>query len=711
VSADKAVATAGVLAAALLIGFYLIRAVSLDMPIFASDEYAFFIRGMFRGVDLFALDPMLQQNENQLYFAWLNRLLALGHFKVPGIVRIVHIFELIGVCALLYFAFADLLSRRARVWAALATLLLPTSVYALATMPETELTLLSAIIGYLIIRGAPKHPVASSCAIGVVAGLALLIKPHGVAWVPAVLAYLGAMALFARNDPPRARRLLIAMPCMLIAWYAAFVIGWRLSGAPLSFNPADALGLKFYGGILKGSEGAHLFNIAAGIALYSAAHLIVLLALFFPATLAFWRALKKAWRAEGQSRADGMTSAALYIGALIAANTAMVAYFTVSAGGGNPDEAFRVHGRYFGCILIFMPFMLFKGLEELDLRQARLASIAALVNYVLLYLVVIHNFKIFPWDYPELFAFFTAPNAYHWAYKSSAVVTGTALFAGAVVAYATTALRPQWFRPIMAVLLFAILLAGQAQTHRWLLAHLKLNQETLKTAQALGAIVDPSEPGAGVFVGDARYGPMSYALFKLANAPRVLVRPVDSPITDADVQGAKWVILSRPYRVAFAYRSAIRVNDFTLYPLAGASPAISMRPAVAWDGDPIRISLADPGAAFSVSGFNEAEPWGAIAAEPTSEIQLPVVISGKVRIKLFGWMPADAKKTLRVSLGDASAEVEMTDRGADYVLDLELKGASDRVRFQSDIVHPESSHRNLGVALARMQIERISDNP
>jgi hypothetical protein len=204
---------------------------------------------------------------------------------------------------------------------------------------------------------------------------------------------------------------------------------------------------------------------------------------------------------------------------------------------------------------------------------------------------------------------------------------------------------------------------------------------------------------------------MSYALFKLANAPRVLVRPVDSTITDADVKGAKWVILSRPYRVEFAYRNAIRVKDFTVYPLDAASPAVITRTAVVWDGSPIRISLADPGADFSVSGFNEAEPWGAIAARPISEIQLPVVMSGKVRIKLFGWMPAEAKKTLRVALGDASAEVEMADQGAEYTLDLDLKQGSDRVRFYSDIVHPASSHRNLGVALARIQMERIPAGP
>jgi hypothetical protein len=683
----------------------LARAQMTGAPIMASDEYPFNVLGRFPGIDLFALDPALQRVDNRLTFALLRTWSRLEGGSGVAITRLVHVMEWLLVAGILYLAFRGVVSEAARGVGALATLLLPSAFYALTVMPETDLVFMVALLGWSLVVLVPSRPLAGSSLAGVISGVALLLKPHAMAWIPAVLLTLATAAFLERSDHRRRRRFLLATGLYLVGWYAGFLLTWRLTSGAWSLNPADALGLKFYGSIAAKAAGSGFTATnALSVAGYLLGHLVVIGLLFGPALASATAAVLRA-RTNGQCGPEGVAGA--FVLSMLVFHLGMIAQFSASVGSNESGEAMRLHGRYLGVVLIFLPFYYFQFLEAASPRAARWAALGGLLLVVLLVVVVIPNFKIFPWDYPELFAFYRSPNHYAWNYSGTPIWMGSALLGCCLAGFVTVLAKPRWIRPVFAIQLFMVLAGGHVQVQRWLDSHLKATGDTSRIGEAIGRTLSPAAPGDGLVIGNERYGQMSYLLFGLGNAPRVMVKEAGSAILDDDVKGAKWVLTIRPYDVRFTYRTSIRFGEFVLYPLATSSPLVAVHEKVTWRGEPFLVRLG-AGASPPLHGFNVQEEWGAWTSLAISEMELPFAIIGKVRLRIFGWvLPEQVGTAVQFTLGDSTRSLHMTGEGSDYQLLFDVGKSTDRLRISFPTARPTGSSRNLGVAVRDVQVEKL----
>lgn len=684
----------------------LLRGVSIPAPLLTADEYAYNILSRYRdGFDIFALDPWLQRIDNPLYLALQHRWIQIGGGDGVLVTRIAHLLEWFAAALLLRAAFSRIVATRVATLGMWAMLLLPMSFYTLTVMPETDLVCMAALLGFMIIRHLAQAPLRTAAAAGVICGLGLLIKPHAVAWLPATLVPIFCLAWVRRREPTQARIAAAAIAVFAACWYLAFLFGWKLSTGGWELHPSAALGLKLYGKYVAAADTAKspLYSLAL-IGTYVVGHAIAIVLVFGPALAG---ALTAWWRTSTNhdKRDDALLCASSFALAMLASHVAMAAYFSASVGLQNAGEAARLHGRYLESALIFLPFFYLAFLHDHTRRSLRILSLIAIAGCAAFYFFVYRFFKIFPWDYPELFAFFVSPNHYQWAYNGDTTL-GYYAVGACVLGFAAAFVAPRWSRRILLIQLLLLMVLGHYQMQRWLTAHIELNADRIDMASALGKSLLPANPGDGMLVGEDRFGKMSSVLFNLGSAPRVLVRTAGSKLTAADITGAHWVVTTAPYDVEFPHNSLIRFGELSLYPINIQNPTAIAAEKKDWDGETFQLKLGTDGGA-ALQGFNMPEVWGAWTSQQTAAVELPWLVQGKIRIKLFGWViPENPAHRVRITLGDGVAELEMTGTGADYQIDLESTHPSDRIKFSIPPIRPDDSARDLGVAIARMEISR-----
>ena len=367
----------------------------------------------------------------------------------------------------------------------------------------------------------------------------------------------------------------------------------------------------------------------------------------------------------------------------------------------------RLHGRYLGSALVTLPFFYFAFVENARMRAIRRMAIAGVLICIPFHFWVERAFKLYPWDYPELFAFFSFPNHYHWGFGGRNHI-GRLAFTVCALGFVATCIRPALFRAAMTLQLALLLLLGHVQMQRWLHAHMQMNGANIDMSAALGKVLQPAQPGDGLLIGDQRYGSMSYTLFNLGSAPRVLVKAPGATITAADVKDAKWVVTAAAYDVEFPHRSLIRFGALTLYPLHAVDPVVVTPEKHDWNGTPFVVQLGSiEGAATPLQGFNAPEEWGAWTSQPTAAVELPDFVNGDIVVEFFGWtIPENLGNDLQVTIGDGVAALKMTGQGADYWVELHVSRRSDRIGLAIPTFRPTGSARDMGVAIARLKISR-----
>ena len=691
-----------------VLALLILRGLVIPAPILASDEYAYNVLSRYlRLDDLFVFDPQLQHIANPLYLALHHLWIQIGGGNGVLVTRFVHACEWGAASLVLYATFAGITGRRAAALGAGTMLLLPTSFYTLTVMPETELALLATLLGYVLIRWLPLAPLRAAAVAGALCGTALLFKPHAVAWVPATLVLACGAGWFYRHG--RSGALAIGGPVLLFlgGWYTSFLLGWRIGAGEWEPNPTAALGLKFYGGYMaKAGNSGFWEQNAIQMARYVFAHLLVISILFLPALAALFSLCRQAWVERG-ARPNQLLLAAAFVLLMLGSHLMMVGYFSASAGEKDSFEALRVHGRYMASVLVFLPFFYFWFLGGVQRQAIRMVAAVALLLCIVFYFTVFRSFKIYPWDYPELFAFFHYPNSYGWSFKGD-VSIGYVALAVCVLAPAIAWMKPALFRATMTLQLLLLLLIGHVQVQQWLNTHMKLNGDYIAMADALGRSLQPNKPGDGLLIGDVRYGNMSYILFNLGVAPRVLVREPGATISAEDVENANWVVTGADYDIQFPHRSLVRFGPLALYPLNATSPKVFTPEKPDWNGETFVVRPGSvEGTGSALQGFNAPEEWGAWTARPSAEIELPYFIEGDVVITLFGWViEENLDNDLRVTIGDDSAGLRMRDRGADYRLELHVGQRADRIKLAIPVFRPHGSARNMGAGIARIEIAR-----
>lgn len=697
------------LAALLLAAFfaYSILSAIIGSPIFGSDEYAYFISGMYleRLEDLHQLDPGLQRISNLLYFKLINAWAFLFGHGFSSSFRTLHIGMFIAAAAIVHKTFKQIIDKSGAIWSVLAFLLLPNSIYIYAVMPETDLMLLAACLGYLLIVIFPIRQNLAVALAGFLLSAALLFKPHATALLAAAIFTVSCAPILGIVEGGRVAAIRLVF-ILLGTFYISLVILWRLSGQEWTFDPSLALGLNFYGQYLQSSPSQSLVSISTKLLMalhYAVAHLVVIALIFAPVLV--WAVLRfvsmvKSRPATGESLSPDLSVATLFVLAMLIMHIAMIAWFTAGAASISETEAMRLHGRYLGPVIIFFPVLYFHAIKNLDVKSEKLVKVVVFFSLAACLLYLFRVFKIYPWDYPLLFAFYDANNNYGWGYKG-AYSFGFLLLISLLAIWVIVTLKGAILKKVLFSQIFIILIAGCLQTYNWAINHTRVNSPLVEYAGAINAMLGRGEFGKGVLVSSERYGRTSYILFGLGNSPRVLIKNLGGAVSQDDIGDAGWVLFDGEYKAEFDYPDSILFGFLRFFPIK-TNFLIERRdlPEIKV-GNPVSISLsAGRYASSQLKGFNPQEEWGAWTDKENPEILLPVVLYGIVKLKLDGWtLSENLKYPLVVRVGDSLCKFQLSDVRKEYECTLNIRRPSDRIRLESPIYRPVDSHRNMGVAI------------
>lgn len=705
--------------------FYTFNSIIAGSPIFASDEYVYFVSGKYieHLPDLYRLDPGLQRLSNLLFFHEVNFFNRIFDDKFISLFRVIHSLEYIAAGVFLYMSARRFMSKSCALMGLVVFFALPSHIYIYAVMPEVELVFLSATITLILVSLYPRRPVLAATITGFLVAIALLIKPHAMAMLAALLVLLPTFNfLYFRKRFVRISAQ--AVVCFLLALYAGVIVLWCLMDGHFTFNPSGALGLTFYGKYIDAPPASvSILTKLLQVGLYFAANLTVVLLLFLPVFL--WVVSLVVQRLQGRlSIGEGkedispeLVVMVLFAMLSIAAHLLMTAWFTAGAAILNAGEAQRVHGRYLGPALVAFPFLFFYSLDRLSPLSKKILPALTLITLMIAYWFVSQYFKIYPWDNPLLFAFFSEDNWYGWNYLNLGIGIGSLLYLAIFLGFVASLL----FRPLQSVIssvvLCLIVAVGCFQGYLWMYVHLHGTHQISQTGRYLAGLIGEVGHGDGVLIGRERYGRESYLLFNLASAPKVNDRPEGSEITQQDIAGYSWLITDGNYDASALGLPSTQVGSLKYYALKPSArvgidvPRASVNTADKPMLKPksiIEVSLASAPAGVGLVGFNSVEPWGAWTSKPAAAIELPVKLKGRVRVRLFSWtLEQNLGVGISLQVGDQVKRLPISASGADYEVDFQIDAETDRILLKSAVDRPPESGRVLGVAVARISVESL----
>ncbi|RMT83254.1 DUF7024 domain-containing protein [Pseudomonas viridiflava] len=703
--------------------FYMVNSIVAGSPIFASDEYVYFISG--KNVDqlsmLYGLDPALQRLSNLIFFHEVKLLAQLFGDQFVPLFRIFHGVEYVLAGGMLYASVKELMPKPHALMGLMVFLALPSHLYIYAVMPEVELIFLSAMVVFTLVRWYQYAPVPAVAGVGLIVSVALLIKPHTMAVVVALLAVFPLFNfLYFRKVWVRVSAQTLA--CFLLALYIGVIGLWALMDGAFTFNPSGALGLTFYGKYIDGpAVSVSLLTKLYQVGVYFFANLTVVLLFFLPvfvwaASLCVEAARGGLSVGEGDARISPKMVMLMLIAMLsIAAHLLMTAWFTAGAAILSPGEAQRLHGRYLGPALAVFPFLFFYSISRLSSLGKGILAGMTLVTLMLSCWFVSQYFKIYPWDNPLLFSFFNEANWYGWNYFNLGFGVGNVLYLIIFLSFIMSLLFRHLQGAISSAVLCLIVLAGCFQGYLWMYVHLHGNSEISRASRHLSGLIGSARPGEGIVIGHERYGRESYLLFNLASAPKVIDRSEGADITPQDISGHSWLITDGTYNANALGRPNLQVGSLRYYALGLSAPMKLDVPQPVLDSASKRvlrqatsllIPLADLPVGTNLVGFNGAEAWGAWTSQSTAEIALPVQLKGKVRIRLFAWtLEQNLVQTVSLQVGDVVKRLPIGSSGSEITVDLEVGAETDRIFIRSAVDKPSDSARTLGVAIARLSVE------
>lgn len=279
-----------------------------------------------------------------------------------------------------------------------------------------------------------------------ICGRGVYVKPNVV---PVVIGTALFFLAHFREGQSRQQRLLYS--CSAVAAFIASlyfgVLLWRwLAGEPFTWSPD--LVSNFYAGELGQSSGG-VWHTLARLCAYSAGNAVVLL-LLFPFGIAGMAELL--WKNENAAKpriAVSSTTVTLckWFCWVLGPSILAISFYSVKTE--ISQHSSHLHGRYLGfafpILLLFSLLFFHTGSARAD-RSAktkrlwfRIAGCLLLSGLVGWYFFASGQFRIYPWDYPELTAFFSNHNSYWrepalWSMRLpvtlAALVTGAALLMG-----------------------------------------------------------------------------------------------------------------------------------------------------------------------------------------------------------------------------------------------------------------------------------------
>ena len=385
----------------------------LDTPIYASDEYAYLADWEVLPRTCAALEERSGlQNPNILYFrivqaafsitshAWNTlRLMNVILYSAVGLLVaavVYHRSTAVVTCGFLILYF-----------------LLPWSGYVASVMPEVAAYTAIALVAVAAIAAIRLRSLLLCAAAGLLAAGSYYVKPNVVGVVIGTALFF--LAHF-RKDQSRQQRLLCG--CSAIATFLASlylgVLLWRwLAGEPLAWSP-DLISGLYAGELAQSSGGA--WHTLARLCAYSAGHALVLL-LLFPFGIAGIAELL--WTNENVAKPRTAVPSTTFTLArwfswVLGPSILAVSFYSVKTEIGRYDHP--LYGRYLGFAfpilllfsLLFFHTNLARANRSIETKRLwfRIAGVLLFSGLMGWQLFAGRHFRIYPWDYPELTAFF-----------------------------------------------------------------------------------------------------------------------------------------------------------------------------------------------------------------------------------------------------------------------------------------------------------------
>ena len=688
----------------------LVRNLALDSPVMGGDEYAYFAAAQTfpDSAQRHLNDPYLQSIYSPVFAAYGRVLFSLS--DRPELL----LKALNTVCfALTTLLFLRLIKTLGGVEAspmsAAVFLLLPISAYTAYFMPETTYGFLFALLTWCVVGLLPAHLLSGAVLSGAVVGTMLLVKPHALAIVLAMLLTLGALLIAPLAFRPARRTALAGLSLFIFSTYLALVCVNTLLIHHLQLHPLAFVG-GFYEPFLSQTvsvtswlgRARQILGILGG-------HLIVFGALLAPAVALGAGQLRGLYaRQPAPAAADPVHGRALFVLISFAAfatlfTVGMTANYTAHVVQDTPSEYLRLHGRYYSFVIplyLILYFGVSRGDKRVSMSDAwiRAGALAGCVMAALLY-YLLGKRQIYPFDYPEAFVFSS------WHGHPRVALAGIAI---AVISYGLILWRGRPALFLYPLLLLTIFSLSNFEVTIWQYANTALYSTLRADARAMRQLIPPAERDQGLVVGSERYGSMSYFLFNLGSSARVLVRDTGSVLTDADIPaGTQWVLLTDWYRPAFRATTSLSIPQVAFIRVDAGEPAIH-ESVSSWSGASLQYAFAAGGNIGMLEGFNPPEAFGAWSAVCGAKIVLPVLVEGPVTMSLDAWtIPSNLSQKLVVRFGDSRAEIPLAATRSVAQVDFDLKTPAREIFLVGLVPKREYPWTPpLGVAVAGIDLHR-----
>ncbi len=691
----------------------LVRAFALPSPILSGDEYAYYAsaRTLPHVADYVSHDPYLQQVGDPLFVVIGKLFFKLTPFP-ELLMKLFNVLAFSTAVVLACLVMMALSRNRFPLYAPLLLALLPFSSYSAYFMPESLYTLLFMAVLATLVMIFPRKAALASCLAGcLVAGL-MLTKPNGIAIFAA-----GLLTILSLSVAPRAmrltwRRTLICSGLFIVSTYLAEVLLNALIMGSVSWSPLLFVG-QFYVPVARSALDVSMYVPLLGkIAVNTIGHvasLFFLLAIPL-AYLGGW--LRSAFSSAASTHRPAPTVPIYLLVAFTLLATlislAMTMELTTYVTGPNNPELLRLHGRYYA--FVFLPILA----AYFILQRRRLYSVSPPGGWRLwgmlgvaasfLMIGVQKVLIIYPVDYPELFS------ASLWDVGGVRTLAFTTMILG-IIAYTIIAWRPKLHVLVYPAFLCIAFAVSQYRVAAWQFTRANEFGPLSAQGRALMTVMPEAERSRGVIISSDRYDRLAYFLFGFSSNAFVKVIPAGSQITDDELPpDIHWIMLLDRYYLQVPVRSSFSAGDVWLGWISPSLPAIHEN-VVPWNGSPLTFNFADGKNVSMLEDFNAGEHWGAWSAMDGAKIILPVIISGRIQIRMVGWVnPQSSGNQLSLQIGGSSFPVEIsTVRG--QICEIADIAAPTRIIRLVGIpavrITPASEPQ--AVALARIDIRRADD--
>lgn len=690
----------------------LVRNLALASPIMSGDEYAYYAESrVIRHIPaLAARDPLLQLVGNPVFLLIGKLFFAISNSPedlMKAFNALAFAVSVLLACLIMY----RLSERKTPLYAPLIISLLPFSAYSAYFMPETLYVLIFVCIATTLIIFLPANPPLGMCLAGFLVGALLLTKSHGAAILVAVFLTLVSMLALPGKLHPNWRRVLVSTGLFVLSTYISEVALNGIIIGKFSWSP-----LLFIGGYMtyvKNSiDASTLTRLLFPVGRYVAGHLIIFAFISILPVACFVGGVLSMFRASGsldqRQLLDFRRIYVLVAFTLLATVVSMVMTinFALYVGSITPTELVRIPGRYYAFVLLlYLPgFFVLQHQKALAIRPPggwRLWGLLGLAAALSMFWVR-RAFNLYPWDYPEIFST---------SLQDGSKFLSLPIIIMGVIFYGIVSIKPKLQWVLYPLFVFCLFTASQYRVIAWQFGQAEAYGPPAIQGRALRDLIPEAERSRGTIIGDDRYGKMANFLFGFSSDAWVRVLPQGDTITlDELPPGTDWVILLGKYDVNIPIRSSFSAPDAWLGWLTPSLPVVHERLDF-WDGKPLVFEFRIGANTDMLEQFNPPEKWGAWSATDGSQIILPTMISGKVKIETIGWINSQSSgELLNLVLGNVSVPVQMGPLKGQSCEVVDLPAPVQIITLRGiSPVKPKPQSMPKAVALAELRIERVND--